>query len=916
MAANLGEIWVLSLPDLPLLVARSQVGGLSFEDLAFRAEEIQSLVLQNYHLTISRPIAEELARETEGWITGLLLSTATMWQGTASRIRLARVSGVGLHDYLAQQILDQQPAAVRDFLLRTSLLGEFDAKLCEAVLGPAEYPTGESWQSLMETVLQHNLFVLPVGEEGTWLRYHSLFRDFLQARLVQEHPGEEVRLLRRLAAVHAEREEWDKAHALYQRLGDVAATADLLEQAGTSLIKSGHLTTLATWLDALSAELAARPALLSLRGIVAVMLGEVERGLRLLNQAETACRIAGNLPHLARTLLRRAVAHRFMASYQASLADSDEALAIARENPDLRSVQAEALRSRGVTLSEMGQVNQAIEWLEQSLAAYQALDEAQNVAMLLMDLGLACENAGRYPEALTHYNQALDYWRKTNNIAWQANLLNNLGVLHYLRGDYERAHAALEEALAFARQSGYARIEAFTLASIGDIYTSLDAPDAALTVYGQARGIARRINDRFVLLYLDLVEAALARSKGEFTQAQHLRESAGCLAQESGSAYEQCLCRLETGRLALSEGKAQEAIAQLSEAAHRFIDSGRQVEGARAYLYLAIASQASGNRQAALAHLRQAFNLASELESCHLLVRASREATTLLKDAQSDPVVGRQAAQLLRQVTQFEQDIPALRRRLRLVSSSLPFLPPRLTIRALGKAQVMVDGRKITNADWQTQTARELFFLLLAHPDGLIKEAVGEILWPECSPGQLKLNFKNTIYRLRHALGLDAILFDDELYHFNRRLDYDYDVEAFLDKVAQARAAPSPVAQVAAYQAAASLYKGPYLPKMDRTWVWPEREKLCKTYLEVILNLAELHLEAQEYKEALAYCQRALAEDPYLEDAHRLAMRIHAATGNRAAISRQFRLCQQVLRGEIDASPSPQTEALYQTLMR
>ena len=45
---------LLNLPDMTLLVARSQVGGLSFEELAFQPEEIQNLWLNNFHLSLSR----------------------------------------------------------------------------------------------------------------------------------------------------------------------------------------------------------------------------------------------------------------------------------------------------------------------------------------------------------------------------------------------------------------------------------------------------------------------------------------------------------------------------------------------------------------------------------------------------------------------------------------------------------------------------------------------------------------------------------------------------------------------------------------------------------------------------------------------------------------------------------------------
>ncbi|MBU1662118.1 MAG: hypothetical protein KKD28_11680, partial [Chloroflexi bacterium] len=224
---------LLSLPNLPLMVGRSMVKGLSYDELAFQTDEIQALLKQNYRQTISAEVAAEIERETEGWITGLLLSAQTIWDGMTDRIRVARASGVGLYDYLAQQVLNQQPPLVRDFLLKTSLLEEFDVELCEAVLGEA--PEGTDWFGLIGEVLQNNLFVLPVDNQGTWLRYHHLFRDFLQIQMSTQYPAQVNRILQRLAVVYAERGVWEKAYAISQRIGDRAGIIHLIEQAGTPM---------------------------------------------------------------------------------------------------------------------------------------------------------------------------------------------------------------------------------------------------------------------------------------------------------------------------------------------------------------------------------------------------------------------------------------------------------------------------------------------------------------------------------------------------------------------------------------------------------------------------------------------------------------------------------------------------------
>jgi ATP/maltotriose-dependent transcriptional regulator MalT len=406
---------LLTLPDLPLFVARSQVGGLSSEELAFDPREIQALVLKNYHVTISDTIAEELVKESEGWITGMLLSAQTVWQGMVDRLRVARVSGVGLYDYLAQQVLDQQPPKVRKFLLRSSFMEELDADLCGMILGDEE-----DWGSIIDTVLQDNLFVIPVGEDGRWVRYHHLFRDFLQSRLELELPEEKAELLRRLGAAYIARADWEKAYATYQNLGDIRNIEKLIREAGPALIKSGRPVTLAMWIDSLPEEfMSTQPELVSLRAVAALLQGEMELGFTMLERAQSEQRAAGDLSGLAATLVRRADAYRFIGSYSESLKDAQEALNLTVGVSGMGSLRAGAERAIGISSYRLGDTNQALERLGSALSAYTILGDQQMIAMVRMELGLAFMTSGNYRKALEHYQQALEHWKKVNN-AWKS----------------------------------------------------------------------------------------------------------------------------------------------------------------------------------------------------------------------------------------------------------------------------------------------------------------------------------------------------------------------------------------------------------------------------------------------------------------------------------------------------------------
>ena len=69
-----------------------------------------------------------------------------------------------------------------------------------------------------------------------------------------------------------------------------------------------------------------------------------------------------------------------------------------------------------------------------------------------------------------------------------------------------------------------------------------------------------------------------------------------------------------------------------------------------------------------------------------------------------------------------------------------------------------------------------------------------------------------------------------------------------------------------------------------------------------------------DYAGALTTCEQMIHLDSCWEEAHRLAMSLYAATGNRAEIVRQFEQCRLALHKELNLSPSEQTIDLFHQL--
>jgi two-component SAPR family response regulator len=243
-------------------------------------------------------------------------------------------------------------------------------------------------------------------------------------------------------------------------------------------------------------------------------------------------------------------------------------------------------------------------------------------------------------------------------------------------------------------------------------------------------------------------------------------------------------------------------------------------------------------------------------------------------------------------------------------------IPPKLSIYALGRSLVKLDGKTVTSPSWANQKrARELFFFLISNPKkSLTKEEVGITLWPESSTEQLRLQFRNTVYYIRYALGQDVIISNERRYTFNSDMDYSYDVQEFERKLMEAESAVTPAQKIENLQEGLELYQGEFFPEGEGIWVMTERQRLSQICEHLRLTLAQLLLEKGEPKSALMQCQSILAENHCMESAHRMAMQAFAAVGDRSGIVNQYEQCKLYLPDELGLEPSEETEYLYKIL--
>ncbi len=188
-------------PILPLhrLRVAGELGEIRSADLALTPTEAAALVAQD-GVALGAGDAELLVDRTEGWPAGLRLAALFLTRDGSGRSP-AEFGGDdrAVVEYLAEEVLAHHTPEAQEFLLRTSVAERLNASLAEQLSGQ---PRG---QQLLEELAASNTFVVALGSNGSWFRYHALLRQMLRHRLSVESPDVVPELHRRAAQWFSER---------------------------------------------------------------------------------------------------------------------------------------------------------------------------------------------------------------------------------------------------------------------------------------------------------------------------------------------------------------------------------------------------------------------------------------------------------------------------------------------------------------------------------------------------------------------------------------------------------------------------------------------------------------------------------------------------------------------------------------
>lgn len=579
-----------SMPQLhiPRRRVQHQLLEVSAQELCFQSTETQRFLEQTLSLSLPPDTINVLHNQTEGWAAALQLAGLSIKSDDTSPAQWPqRSSDQTMMDYLAEEVLANQPESIQQFLLHVTQIRRFSLPLCEFALSDLpDCPVKKSLQHLQA----NNLFLIPLDREGVWFRFHDLFRENIQS-LARKLIPDSLHLFLRQSA------NWflsagDEEEAIYcliqAQLWDEAA--DLIEELGVSRMLAGKNDSLNWWLERLpDAIVTQRPKLALIKAWTLFCTERVTEAEPYLNQADQLLPDTDHTALRTQILVFRAHIARFRGDDEGAAHWSTLAMQhSAREQQEFNAV---TLFAMGLEQYQNGQTRHTRSYMEQALNA--AFRESNYFCALSVSVMLANVyfQTGFTDKALAVLEQVRTWLHDQGQCEDQLDQWQNILYVTIYRETRQLDHArrALEPMLRLQQagaENGHSALINLMHAVILATEGQWDAAFARV-----AAGKSQMAQDRSHWSAMspdpDMIRATLHLQKGEITQAlcwardkkQRLLDNRRYATEEERIILARCLAL---------DGDRDMALTLLDEIIAETSRQGRLINKTRSLLTIAI----------------------------------------------------------------------------------------------------------------------------------------------------------------------------------------------------------------------------------------------------------------------------------------------------------------------------------------
>lgn len=878
------------------------------QDFTLTMEEMELLLTEFYHVSLSKSELKRIYELTEGWVITLGMMVQHLSEnGELTDLSIgASQSLQELFQYLLLEVFTKQPPMIQQFLQQTCIFEEISETICDAIIG---IPNSSA---MLDQLTSKNLFIQKMGENK--YKYHALFREFLEKQLRINQPQQFEWLHEQSARFFEANGMWEQALLHLEKINRLSVMASILNEYGFKMLENGKLVGLYDRLVLIPEnELNRFFQLWYLKGEVLRYRSAYREAEDCYNQAITCAEKRQDVVRKSRALEGKARiyldtiqpyhAERFL--YQAIELREQDCESPAEEIAILYQLLAE-------NLINSGKASKAEKWINRAKALNVPITNENLEARLYL-------RTGRFKQAREILMALKESVKKELPQSHRETDLV-LSLIASFTGDGLAAKKLAQQSIELGIRTNAPFVEACGWIRMGHAVQLTDQYEFSLAI--QCYETALKMMDDLQVgrgkAEPQMGLCLLYGSKGEYEQAISAGKSALKETERVHDLWLSALITLCMGIVSMQDERKEDALILFAKAGDLAFQSEDDYIKMLCHLWRAVV----------YFQMEQTSLFSNHFSECMKLVQ--------LRDYEfifyNRTIFGPRDLQILapllmeaRKQNIYKDYVVKILQKMGLAKlQSHPGYT--LRIQALGTFRVWLGKKEIEDRHWQRGKAKELFQLFLTYHQQLIsKEEIFQKLWPDQDEASCARDFKVALNAVNNALEPERkarstpffIKREGTAYGINPDAVLEFDVTQFVQWVHEGLEEGAKEHAITCLEKGLKYYNGDFLAERRyEDWCINERERLLVYFLRGAEKLAQLFVRNEDYEAAIYWCEKIIERDRTWEEAYRLLMYSFYRKNNRPQAIKWYQKCCSILEDELGVSPLQPTQQMYEMILK